>query len=64
MRRRFFPLTSQKEQMDCHILIAAELHIAVSDEMPVYRFQQLAGFAQKRRNDRIKAAEEGKNWVG
>jgi len=50
--------------MDCHILIAAELHIAVSDEMPVYRFQQLAGFAQKRRNDRIKAAEEGKNWVG
>jgi hypothetical protein len=50
--------------MDCHILIAAELGFDVSDDMPVYRFQQLAQFAMKRRNDRIKAAEEGKNYIG
>jgi hypothetical protein len=50
--------------MDCHILIAAELGFDVPDEMPVYRFQQLANFAQKRRADRIKAAEEGKIYHG
>lgn len=50
--------------MDRHILIAAEFGFAIPDDMPVYRFQQLSEFAQKRRNDRIEAAQKGQNYVG
>ena len=64
MRQRFFPLNSAKEIMDCHVLIATEFGFHIPDEMPVFRFQQLAQFAQKRRNDRIKAANEGHNFIG
>jgi len=50
--------------MDRHILLAAELHIVAGDDMPIYRLQQLSEYAAKRRDERIKAAQEGKTYVG
>lgn len=50
--------------MDRHILLAAELSIVANDDMPIYRFQQLSEFAQKRRNDRIEAANKGLKYTG
>ncbi|BAG41655.1 hypothetical protein [Ralstonia phage phiRSL1] len=50
--------------MDRHVLIAAEYGFEVSDNTPIYRFQQLSEFAMKRRNDRIEAAQNGNIFVG
>lgn len=45
-------------------LIAAEYHILVPDEMPLYEIQYMASLAENRRNDRLKAAEQGRTYVG
>lgn len=45
-------------------LIAAEYHILVPDEMPLYEIQYMASLAENRRNDRLKAAEQGRAYVG
>jgi hypothetical protein len=50
--------------MDRHILLTAELNVIADDEMPIYRFQQLSDFAQKRRSERIEAAQQGKIYTG
>lgn len=64
MRSRFFPLTSASEVRDRYFLIATELGFDASDEMPVYRFQQYSEMAQKRREERQKAAEQGMIYTG
>ena len=40
-----------------HTIIAMEFGILIPDDMPVYRFQQLAQFAQKQRQEKIDAAQ-------
>lgn len=50
--------------MDRKILLASEYGIQVNAETPVYEFQQLSDAAQTRRDERIKAAQEGKIYVG
>lgn len=50
--------------LDMKMLIAAEYHIDVSDDTPLYEIQYKAAKAEARRNDRLKAAENGKIYVG
>lgn len=50
--------------LDLHALIAAEYHITLPDSTALYQIQYLAAKAENRRNARIKAAEEGKIYVG
>jgi hypothetical protein len=50
--------------MDRHLLIAAEYGFQIDPDTPVYLFQQYSDAAQARRDDRIKAAQEGKIYVG
>jgi hypothetical protein len=64
MRSRFFPLTNPADVRDRYFLIAAELGFDPSDEMPIYRLQQYSEFAQKRREERQKAAEQGMVYCG
>lgn len=45
-------------------LIAAEFGIYLPESAPVLHLMQLAGVAEKRRNDRIKAANEGSTYCG
>jgi hypothetical protein len=50
--------------MDRHLLILSEYHVQISEDTPIYQFQQFSDAAQARRDDRIKAAQEGKQYVG
>lgn len=50
--------------MGLYALIAAEFHIYLPDSVPVYHLMHLAQVAEKRRNDRIEAAKDGKVYVG
>lgn len=45
-------------------LIAAEYHVLVPDDMPLFEIQHMASTAENRRTERLKAAEAGKTWVG
>lgn len=36
----------------------------MEDDWPIFRFQQMSDAAIKRRNERIDAAQEGKQYVG
>lgn len=46
-------------------LIAAEFGIAYPPETtPIFKYQFMASMAENRRNDRQKAAAEGKIYVG
>jgi len=53
-----------KSYLELHGLIAAEYHITLPDTTPLYQIQYMASLAENRRNDRLKAAQEGKVWVG
>jgi hypothetical protein len=53
-----------KAYFEMKTLIAAEYHILVPDEMPLYEIQYMASMAENRRNDRIKAAEQGRQYIG
>lgn len=53
-----------KDVMGMHALIAAEFHMTVSQDEPIYHLQYMAGAAEKRRSERIKAAEAGKQYLG
>lgn len=50
--------------MDMYVLIASEFHVQLSFDTPVYQIQHMAKAAEQRRNDRIKAASEGKIFCG
>jgi hypothetical protein len=50
--------------MDRHLLIASEYNFQIDMETPIYLFQQYSDAAQARRDERIKAANEGKIYVG
>ncbi len=50
--------------MDMQALLASEFHLIMPDHLPIYQVQHLAKVAEKRRNDRMKAAQEGKVFVG
>jgi hypothetical protein len=50
--------------MDRELLILSEYGVQVSEDTPIYKFQQFSDAAQARRDDRIKAAQEGKQYVG
>lgn len=47
-----------------YALIASEFSFYPPETAPVYHIQFLAATAEKRRNDRLKAAQEGKNYIG
>lgn len=54
-----------KSYLDLHMLIAAEYNISLPDETtPMYKIQYMASMAENRRNDRQKAAEAGRIFVG
>ena len=53
-----------KSYFEMKTLIAAEYHILVPDDTPLHEIQYMASLAENRRNDRIKAAEAGKLFVG
>lgn len=59
-----FPLSSSRDTMERHNLLASEFHIIAPEEMPIYRFQQLSEAAQARREKRIEAAEKGLVFTG
>src|SRR5579872_6678653 len=63
MPTHFFPLGEMRDVMDMHALIASEFGFYMPDRAPVYHIQHLAGVAEKRRNDRLKAAQEGKTYI-
>jgi hypothetical protein len=50
--------------MDRETLLASEYGIQIHPETPIYKFQQLSDAAQTKRDERIKAAQEGKIYVG
>jgi hypothetical protein len=50
--------------MDRHTLIASEYGFEVSENTPIYRFQQYSEAAQTRRDKRIEAAEKGLIFTG
>lgn len=52
------------EVMEMHGLIASEFSMSVPDSEPVYHLQYLAQLAEKKRNDRLKAATEGRVYIG
>lgn len=53
-----------KAYLELHMLIAAEYHINLPDNTPLYQIQFTASMAENRRNARLKAAEDGKVYVG
>jgi hypothetical protein len=53
-----------KSYFEMKTLIAAEYHVEISDDAPLHEIQYRAGMAENRRNDRIKAAEAGKLFIG
>jgi hypothetical protein len=53
-----------KSYLEMHGLIAAEYHIHLPDSTPLYEIQFMASLAENRRNERFKAAEAGKIFVG
>lgn len=53
-----------KAYFDLHMLIAAEYHINLPDSTPLFQIQYMASMAENRRNDRMKAAESGKTFIG
>lgn len=59
-----FPLSSMTEVMGMRALIAAEFGFYLPETSSVYELMHLSGVAEKKRNDRIKAATEGKTYVG
>lgn len=64
MRTAFFPLASMQEIVDRQALIMAEFHTWVPETAPVYMLMQLSDKANQIREDRRKAAQEGKTYVG
>ena len=46
------------------VLLASEFHLLVPDHLPIFHIQHLAKAAEKRRNDRFKAAQEGRQYIG
>jgi len=53
-----------KSYLEMHGLIAAEYHIHLPDSTPLYQIQFTASLAENRRNERFRAAEAGKIFVG
>lgn len=53
-----------KAYFEMKTLIAAEYHVEISDDAPLYEIQYRAALAENRRNERIKAAEAGRIYVG
>lgn len=53
-----------KSYFEMKALIAAEYHVLIPDDTPIYEIQYMASLAENRRNDRIKAAEAGKLFIG
>lgn len=47
-----------------YALIASEFGLYPPETAPIYHIQFLAATAEKRRNDRIKAAQEGRQYIG
>jgi len=64
MPGRFFSTGTSKETMDRYLLIASEFGFYPPEDMPLYRFQQLSEEAYLRREKRIEAARDGKNYIG
>jgi hypothetical protein len=52
------------EVMDLYALIAAEFNIYIPETAPVFHIQYLAAKAEKKRNEKIKAAQEGRVFIG
>lgn len=53
-----------KSFLEMKALIAAEYHVYLPDDAPLYEFQFQASLAENRRNDRIKAAQNGQVYCG
>jgi hypothetical protein len=54
-----------KSFLELEALIAAEYHVSYPmDTTPIFKYQFMASLAENRRNDRQKAAAEGKIYVG
>ena len=50
--------------MDMYALIASEFNMFPPDTTPVYQLMFLAKTAETRRNERLKAAKEGLQYIG
>jgi hypothetical protein len=64
MRPPFFPLGSVEDVMNSYMVIASEYGFYPPDEMPIFRFQQLATSAAAKRQKRIEAANAGQIFTG
>jgi len=64
MRSRFFPLRTLEAYMTRIELIAIEFGVVLPESAPILQVMYLASAANKRREDRKRAIQEGKQYNG
>lgn len=64
MRTPFLPLTNRADIMDRKVVIAAQFGPTNFDDMTTLDFMYLSDRAYRIQEDKRKAAEEGKVYVG
>jgi hypothetical protein len=52
------------EVMDRHEILASEFHIYLNEDTPILHFMQLSDRANAIREEKRKAAKDGKTYIG
>lgn len=64
MHTPFFPLADPEEVVRRDMVFLSEYHVYPDPDMPIWKYMRLTTEAHLRREARIKAAQDGKQFIG